>query len=188
MARLDAKWSNARDRGFTWDHFWTDTEAAEAAGDVTGTGGLAFGFSLAATGTETFTSTGGVSFGFSESGSGTETFTGTGAVAFGFSLAASGTQTESGTGGVTFGFSLAGTGEFGASIPVDESRSGALRPAYDHEYVRTPLPIRATGGVSFGYGIAATGEVLNPSNVTFAFKVAAGGTYDDDDLTLTLAA
>lgn len=186
MARLDAKWDNAAHRGFAWDHFWADTPADEAE-SFTGTGAVAFGFSFAASGIETFTATGGVSFGFAESGSGVETFTGTGAVAFGFSLAGSSTQTVTGTGEATFGFSLAATGDT-ASTADESANGGPLQRAYRHTYTRTPPSIRAKGGVAFGYGIAAAGEVLNPSNVTFAFKVAAGGTYDDDDLTLLLAA
>ena len=142
----------------------------DGAGSVTGTGAIAFGFTVAATGTETVSGTAAVAFTFSEAATGTETITGTGAEQFGFAVAGSGAQIQdvTGTGAVAFGFAELGAGSGGQA---DGHHAVGLR------YIRTVrLPVPVIPAVAGGAAVA------------FGFSVRARGKTNDDELALTLAA
>lgn len=137
---------------------------------VTGTGGLAFGFSESGTGTETITGTGAWAKGFTESGTGTETMTGTGGIAKGFSLSGTGTETITGSGGVAKGFSLSGTG-------TETIATGTGGVAFRFTEAGTGVEsFTGTGGVSFRFAESGVGAETFTGTGGVAFRFAESGT------------
>lgn len=128
--------------------------AAQGGGDVTGTGGSAFGWATAASGTETITGAAASGFGFATAASGTETFSGSGGSAFGWATDASGTVTDAdsgvtGTGASSFGWGTAASGT---------------------------ETITGTSASAFGFALAASGSESISGQAASAFSFATAGT------------
>lgn len=143
---------------------------------VTGTGGLAFGFSESGTAVETITGTGAWAKGFTEQGTALETFTSTGGVAFRFAESATATEKMTATGGVAFTFSESGT-----ASELIATGTGSLAFGFTESGTAVEK-MTATGSLAFGFTEQGTARETFTGTGALAFGFTESGTAQTGDL------